>query len=329
MNRRTNTSSTTSDTSYYIGFDGGGTKIAATVIDDKGTIVCRATGEPGNAAVLGVEKTFEHLVRIVDSLALEVPELLSRAKYMVFGLAGISKAQPELRTELIELANSKWSDAAIEVVNDGYLAWFATNRGGPAIAVISGTGSACIGVDSHKAVIRKGGLGRLVSDQGSGFFIGRAGIRKGIAAAQSLSRPTVLSKLILDEYELDDVEDAPNRIKGHSEIAAFAKRVHEAASQGDAVAGEIIDQAVSDLSNYVQAVWKDGSFDEKILKVGMFGGCLDHMPMLRAKFSDALSQFNPRLRVCEPPIAPDIAAAEIALSMHTQPSALPALDGSI
>lgn len=327
MNRRTKLSLVSSDTSYYIGFDGGGTKIAATVIDDKGAVVCQAKGEPGNAAVLGVEKTFEHLARIVDSLAAEVPELLSRARYMVFGLAGISEAQPELRTKLIELANSKWSDASIEVVNDGYLAWFATNRGGPAIAVISGTGSACIGVDSHNAVIRKGGLGRLVSDQGSGYFIGLAGIRRGIAAAQSLSKPTVLSKLLMDEYGFDNVEDAPNRVKGHREIAAFAKRVYEAASQGDAVAGEIIDQAVSDLSNYVQAVWKDGSFDDEILKVGTFGGCFDHMPMLRDRVSSTLSQLNSTLRTCKPPISPDIAAAEIALSMHTQPGALPAHGG--
>ena len=329
MIHRASVSATSSDGPYYLGFDGGGTKIAATVIDDKGSIVFRTRGGPGNVAVLGAEKTFGHLVKIVDSLAEDVPGLLSRVSFMLFGLAGISSAQPELRAELLGLVGAAWNNIPAEVVNDGYLAWFATNKGGPAIAVIRGTGSACIGVDSRNTIIRKGGLGRIVSDQGSGYSIGLTGIRKSIAATQALGAPTALSKLVMREYDIGNLDDAPNRIGDHCEIAAFSKCVYEAAINGDPVAVEIIDQAVLDLTDYVRAVWADGSFDDETLKVGTFGGCLDHMPHLRSKLADALLKFSPNLQVRKPAISPDIAAAEIALSMHRQPQSLPACANSI
>jgi len=107
-------------------------------------------------------------------------------------------------------------------------------------------------------VVRAGGLGRLIGDEGSGYHIGmkavrralefeggwgastsllaRLGLHFGIEADQRLSR-------LIQPIHLGD-------IKPH-EVASLAEVVFEEAARGDQVAREIVDEAAGDLGALV------------------------------------------------------------------------------
>ena len=94
---------------------------------------------------------------------------------VVLGLAGISDGENKLRTALLNKLNSMNTLDNIQLVNDAYIAWYGTDKGNPGIAVISGTGSSSYGRDASGKTIVKGGMGHIISDEGSGYHI-RTGI---------------------------------------------------------------------------------------------------------------------------------------------------------
>ncbi|MBI4679406.1 MAG: hypothetical protein HY748_17665 [Elusimicrobia bacterium] len=63
------------------------------------------------------------------------------------------------------------------VLSDIELARVAAFAGGPGILVVGGTGSVAYGRDGQGSARRAGGLGCLLGDEGSGFWIGREALR--------------------------------------------------------------------------------------------------------------------------------------------------------
>ena len=65
-----------------------------------------------------------------------------------------------------------------------------------------------------------------------------------------MSKPTVLTDIVLQEFELQSVEEAPYRIGDHREIATFARTVYAASENGDQIAIDIIENAAGNLAKY-------------------------------------------------------------------------------
>ena len=58
----------------------------------------------------------------------------------------------------------------------------ALGDGGPGVLLLAGTGSMALGRDDHKRWARAGGLGPLLGDEGSAFWIGREWLRTSTRA---------------------------------------------------------------------------------------------------------------------------------------------------
>ena len=300
----------------FIGIDGGGTKTRAVAIDRDGTRIFETFGGSANVAVSGVDTTFKTLNTILADIAGHLTGLEQRAVGVVLGLAGISDGESELRTALLNKLNALNVLDDIQLVNDAYIAWYGIDKGNPAIALISGTGSSSYALDAGGKTIIKGGMGHVLSDEGSGYHIGLMGIRKAIRAEKRIEASTILTRRVKEVFSLQSIDEAPYLIRDHVEIAAFAVHVHDAALAGDGIASGIIQQAACELARLVDATWRDGDFRNKGVKVGMFGGCLEKMTMLRSALQSQLQNLSHSLVLSEPVWSPAQAAAELARNRY-------------
>ena len=303
----------------FIGIDGGGTKTRAVAIGYDGRLICEMGGRSANVAVSGVDTTFENLKMIFDGLVQKISGSERLGINAVLGLAGISDAGDRLSTALLNKLYSLNFMDNIRLVNDAYIAWYGIDRGNPAIALISGTGSASFTVGPEGKTVVKGGMGHILSDEGSGYHIGLMGVRRAIRAAKRMESDTSLTGKVMEVFSLKSIDEAPYLIKEHVEIAAFARHVYEASLAGDSIACEIIEQAADELARLALATWRDGGFRNKQVKIGMFGSCLEKMTTLRSALQSRLQLSNNKLVVTDPVWSPVLAAAQLARNTLPQP----------
>src|SRR4029450_8111941 len=112
---------------------------------------------------------------------------------------------PAVVTSLVGAARGVWSERErsvtrrmlrglaqrVEVISDVEAALLGALDGRPGILVLAGTGSIVMGRDSQGRVARTGGLGPLIGDEGSAFWLGREWLRltpKGAGIARALAR---------------------------------------------------------------------------------------------------------------------------------------------
>ena len=123
----------------------------------------------------------------------------------------------------------------VEVIADAQAALLGAIGDGPGALVLAGTGSIVVAHDGRGRWTRAGGLGPLVGDEGSGFWLGREWLRT-LAAGGDLS--TVL--------RLVHSPDAVGR------IAALAPRVLARARRGDSSARVIARAGQTQLAEHVR-----------------------------------------------------------------------------
>ena len=122
----------------------------------------------------------------------------------------------------------------VDVVADVEAAWHATLGAESGVLVLAGTGSIALGRDARGRWARAGGLGPLLGDEGSAFWIGREWLR---ATADERARRRFAT--------------APHAVRA---VAALAPRVVARARRGQRVAGRIVRAAQVHLAAQAAAV---------------------------------------------------------------------------
>ena len=156
------------------------------------------------------------------------------------------------------------SAAKIEVVADTIIALEAAFGAGPGVIVIAGTGSIAYGRDLAGHTARAGGWGFAISDEGSGYWIGRRAISailrsrdQGIEGrAEDQGRETTLTALVLRAWKLSSIDElvTPANATPPPEFARLFPIVLRAADEGDPLAREILDDAGSKLAELASTV---------------------------------------------------------------------------
>jgi len=260
--------------SYYLGVDGGGSKTLAVIVDDQGCECGRGLAGSANYAAVGLEQALHNIYDAVMQATHEIPCSLPLARAWL-GLAGIDRPSDAalLGSYLRELA------AFVLVTNDAELLLSALGKGA-GIVLIVGTGSIALARDQTGTVTRVGGWGHILGDEGSGYDIGRRGLQAVVRAADGRGKTTLLLKLILQHWQLHNVEDlidAVYTVDNKAKIAQAATYVTYAARQGDQVALGIVEQATDELALLVQTVTPPLSQ----LPIALGGGLLLHDDFLR------------------------------------------------
>ena len=163
-----------------VGVDLGGTWIRAVIVRDG-----RATRRVNR-------------VSRVPELTKFLPRVLApqrRADSLVVAARGVwtSAERAALRRGLRRLAER------VEVISDAEAALLGALGGRPGVLVLAGTGSIVLGRDGRGRLARAGGLGPLIGDEGSAFWLGREWLRLSPEAARAArtyaSRPDAVARI--------------------------------------------------------------------------------------------------------------------------------------
>jgi len=270
---------------YVLGMDAGGTKTVALLADESGQVLGEARAGGANLQTHGeleVEKVLHDVMeraaggRSVSALCL--------------GMAGVDRPQDELvlRGILRRLGHRD----CVRVVNDAVIALVAGTPERVGLVVLSGTGSIAYGADLQGRTARSGGLGWILADEGSAQWLGREALRAAVRAADGRGPRTALLALVLEAMKAEGLADLVaavyERNPRPSELGRLAWTVEAAASQGDEVAGEILERGAAELALAARAVYRQLVFSDGVVPVVLGGGAFRACPSLVGRVSTRL-----------------------------------------
>jgi N-acetylglucosamine kinase-like BadF-type ATPase len=255
-----------SEKPLLLAVDGGGTKTQAIITDVEGRVLARGLGPGSNLHSVGFEQFSKSLTTAVDVALRNVPGAVMRSgepawrgariEAACFGLSGVDG--PEDEAEVTRWVKEQQIAPTFSVLNDSELILAAGTPEGWGIALISGTGSVCLGRARDGRTVRCGGWGFLMGDEGSGYAIAQRALHLATQAADGRADAQELLNAILRVWSLKEAGALIRHVHGPSlaasDVAALAVTVQELAAKGDRAALSIVEEAGSDLAVHVDTV---------------------------------------------------------------------------
>lgn len=288
---------------HVLGIDAGGTKTVCQLADDQGLVLAEARGGGANLQASG-ELEVEKVLHQVMANALEDRGVAPAA--ICLGMAGVDRDSDlaVIRGIMARIGHT----AKILVVNDALIALEAGVDDAPGIVIIAGTGSIVYGRNAQFEAVRAGGWGYLLGDEGSGYWMGRLALRAVVREADRRGRATALTPRVLGHFNVARPSDLIHEVYAHAlrptAIAALARHVQTAATEGDAVATGIIESGAQALVSAAEAVAGRLGLQGTSFDFVLAGGIFQAVPRLALEVSRLLPSVAPRARIqvlgCEP-----------------------------
>jgi len=264
----------------YAGVDGGGTKTLAVVVDAQGREVGRGQAAGSNCQTVGISEAARQVALALA--AATAPAILPNLALagLCIGLAGVDR--PADRTAMFTALSG------LNLAEPGKI-WLGNDAelilGEVGLGLIAGTGSIALGRDHTGHLVRAGGWGHLIGDEGSGYDLGRRAVQAAVRASDGRGPPTALLAAILREWNLSE----PTQLIGivyspTTKVADFARLtrlVSVAASADDLVAQKLLSHAAAELAKAVEAVAARLDFSPTPPNLALAGGLLLSEPRLR------------------------------------------------
>ncbi|HLJ79437.1 MAG TPA: BadF/BadG/BcrA/BcrD ATPase family protein [Acidobacteriaceae bacterium] len=295
---------------YFLGVDAGGTKAEFVLGDATRELARVRTGtiKRMKADAATAEENLEAGLRQLQEKTGIAPDSITRC---CIGTAGETVA---LVTDWLRDAFARHVGGELVILGDVEIALNSAFFGKRGVLVLAGTGSNVAGRAANGNIVRAGGWGPALADQGSGHFIGLESLRRGFLAIDQQRETRVLddaqrfwrlaSRADLIEYA--NANPAP-------EYSRLTPLVVEAAQQGDAVAREVLEQAGADLAylaglviERIRGIEGEAAFAPPAVAVA--GSILEKVPPVRDAMTAALRKTWPQIVVLDQPADPPAGA---------------------
>jgi len=174
--------------------DAGGTSTRAVVLSAAGHCLGYGVAGSGNPISSGTEHAAREVVKAAQA-ALAQAASPATAEVAVLAMAG---SRTYVSTDWITSALATIDVRGRIVLESDLLATFCSGAWEPdGYAVVAGTGSAAIRVHEGRQDMSADGLGWLLGDDGSGFWLGMRVVRAAAAELDNRGRKTALTPLLL------------------------------------------------------------------------------------------------------------------------------------
>ena len=179
--------------------------------------------------------------------------------YAVVGVAGGSRFDdPAVRARFAERWAQAGLDCPVNIVGDNVVAFAAGTPAPSGHVIVSGTGAIAAEIVDHTLVRMADGLGWLLGDEGSAFWIGRQAARLSVAAYDGQQPMTALARSVasalLGSSSAATAPDARSALvdrvyqREAIALAELAPLVNAHADNGDVEAIEILTEAAERLT---------------------------------------------------------------------------------
>ncbi|GAA2025681.1 BadF/BadG/BcrA/BcrD ATPase family protein [Catenulispora yoronensis] len=202
----------------------------------------------------------------------------------------------------------------VRVVNDAELMPWAL--GTPGIGVVSGTGAIAVARDEDGRLVRSGGWGWVLGDEGGAAALTREAVRAVLDALDRHETADPLVPAMLAAFGIADPADLAMAVTRGSTAESWGRHapvVFAAADAGSPLAAAVVEQAAVDLADCVRRLL---DLDVPADRVVAGGSVITAQPRLRDRFVAELNRSHPDLAVAildRPPVAGALALAAAAL----------------
>ncbi len=295
----------------FLGIDGGGSKTSC-LVGDENSLLGSGTAAGSNLIRVDEAQAREALtaaIRQACTVANISPEQLRNT---CVGLAGA--ARPEISVVVHRLV-SEVVAGKVEVVGDMVVALEAAFGGGPGVIVIAGTGSIAYGRNAAGRTLRVGGWGFAISDEGSGYWIGRTAVMAALRACDEEATDNVpLLQSIMTFWHAQTREQIVLAANASPppDFAALLPLVIAVADSGAPLAREILTKAGAELARLSKIVIPRLFPDAESVPVAMSGGVFRNSALVRQVFYNSLRSEYPNVAVNATVIEPVRGALELA-----------------
>lgn len=299
---------------YVLGIDGGGTKTAGIVADEKGKIYMQVATGRSNPNTLS-QRGFEQVMKdLLLSLKRQNEEVYNQISVCFAGMAGVDESRR--KAEVMELLTGFLPrDTELIVQNDAVNALYSGTIGKPGIVQISGTGAITFGINEQRKEVRTGGWGFLFDEAGSGFAIGKAALRAVFKEYDLRGPATSLTARLLDHFHVDHVTDIINQVYGQeyarAVIAPLAQLVVEEAGTSDETAQRILVDACEEMLHSIKTCHMQLFEAEHPTTIILAGGVFSDWPLFNGIFTSLAHDKLPNVQFQPTQMAP-VAGAVIA-----------------
>lgn len=297
----------------FLGVDGGGTKTGFALIDRNGRVMARHEESSAYHHEVGLDGTAAMLARGCNAVLGAAGATADGIDFAFFGIPAYGE-DSRLQAVLDALPGRFLAPSRYQCGNDMVCSWAGSLGCADGISVIAGTGSMAYGEIAGRSA-RAGGWGELFSDEGSAYWIARAGLALFSRMSDGRSARGELYELVRARHALDADLDLCRVVYGtlkgeRSGIAQLARLVADAANAGDKQACAIFDAAACELVSMVDAVRTGLAVpDEACVRVSYTGGVFSGDGLLLRPFSRTLAAREGRYLLSEPLFAPSVGAA--------------------
>jgi len=298
--------------SVYLGVDGGGSKTAFVLVDDRGAILAEFIGGSSYYFDIGLDEAARVLSDGVGTVLALASLTSADVTHAFFGIPGYGEASRDIAL-LRGLPGRILGHDRYDCDNDMVPGWAGSLAGEDGINVICGTGSMTYGERAGRGC-RVGGWGELFGDDGSAYWIAIHGLNLFTRMSDGRLPKGPLHGALTRRLGLDSDLDvvsllAEGRNGRRTEVADLARVVSQAADEGDEEARRLLVRAGDELAQLVvTTAARLGYTAAEVIPVSFSGGVFASA-VVRDAFADALVSDPGVYDLREPLLAPVTGAA--------------------
>ncbi|NLX83962.1 MAG: hypothetical protein GXZ04_09175 [Clostridiales bacterium] len=274
------------------GIDGGATRSRLRVFEaDTDRLLHTSEGGPTNPHSVGAATAYENaqglLIAACDALGIQLTDFACGC----LGSAGLGRTADQ--ADFHAFLNS-FLACPLHVGTDGEILLVGSLNSLDGYCLIAGTGSLALGRDSTAQVVRAGGLGHMLGDEGSASWLGWQAMRRALASREHRDLKTGMLPALLAHYQLRVPEDSIalfHQRFAKAQVAASAPIVLKASEAGDALALDLVQKGAQALFLLIQSVITQ--LPQQQLRVSLAGGLLERDNALRRALCDLLANKLP------------------------------------
>lgn len=249
----------------YIGIDGGGTKTAFAICDQKGNVLAKDV----NSTIHIKQNSKENIEKLInDSINKMLKELnksIEDIKYLFAGVPACGEF-PEVEEIFDNIFDNLVGNGKYTYRNDSVAGWAGSQAAKPGVNMVLGTGAIAYGIDYKGNEARSSGWGSYCGDQGSGYWLGREAIKLFGRESDGRAERSHLYDLVKEKFNLENDVDFISIIldlnDNRTEIAKLSKLVSQAAAMGDKEALKILREASNEVVESIKAVIEKLEFED-------------------------------------------------------------------
>lgn len=300
---------------YLIGIDSGGTEMRGCLLRSDGMLLARHAAPAANYNKLRAEIA-PHVVALARLLAEQAQ--ISPTEIALAGFCATGVGRPADRQLLTEVLQQARLAQRVVLESDALAALTGAFAGEPGIIVSAGTGAIVHARTPEGKIVRVGGWGYLLGDEGSGFYLAKQALNAALKAWDGRGEQTQLRARFERHFGVASIELALTQIYDpafdRGRIAELAPLVFAAAEAGDLVAQILVQQTGNELGRLALAAVKHFALDAHI-PLALLGKLFRRADALLPAFWQALQEEQGRVHIVAPRFEPLLGAALLALQV--------------